>query len=611
MPPDPVRVEVDRSDSENGYHKQVSAEDDNLMLQLLRDHARDENETAAPLAAVQQSASSSSVVPGGCVGLAPKIHSLRTETGKFRTRLYPFANDIAFGAGADRDGRVKEIAVQQLAVASGTQFETKIVESHWEVFCEIRGREPWSPIPSGHELRCFVQELAGVRRANGESLYKYNTLKKRLNALRVCIERRDRNAWAARDAVTDAYLQRLQSTHVGLNRCVLCLPIDIEENRVLVKTALAFTPNMSLTVRMTRLRGALLQALLQNSGVRPSSAGVASGYAHRQDPNFPSVADLMTTGEDDEEGDDKDNEGGKIVPPIGGLVVACPGHQVCHRRKLGILAVVTWTSPFSRATPFLMLPPFGSLGWAGSWSRRRRSEHSSLFSLPHAEREATGTPTNDEFVEALRKALPVGRVENLSILRHVVCPQNTRWDGFFMHASNTFARKIKKRPPTFAQIITAELAAGVLSEEEFELRDLERGPGKELARLPEGVSMKGKEKAPEEETDKTNEGKEMKEEEYAGGYPRNIVTGEWRAVTFDRSADWAPKYHKYTRRSEEEIAADPKVAPKPMVSKAEDVKAKEEAFVALSCAEEFDALNIYQKKSSASLCTLHLLGAAS
>ncbi|KAJ3164637.1 hypothetical protein HDU88_005286 [Geranomyces variabilis] len=112
-----------------------------------------------------------------------------------------------------------------------------------------------------------------------------------------------------------------------------------------------------------------------------------------------------------------------------------------------------------------------------------------------AEREVTTTPTNDEFVEALRKAVPVGRVENLSILRHVVCPQNTRWDGYFMHASNTFASKIKKRPPTFAQIIKAALAAGVLYEPEFELRDLEKGPGKELARLPEGVPIKGKEKA--------------------------------------------------------------------------------------------------------------------
>ncbi|KAJ3164638.1 Uncharacterized protein HDU88_005287 [Geranomyces variabilis] len=79
------------------------------------------------------------------------------------------------------------------------------------------------------------------------------------------------------------------------------------------------------------------------------------------------------------------------------------------------------------------------------------------------------------------------------------------------------------------------------------------------------------------EKEKTETTTEVEEADEYGGYPRNIVTGEWRAVTFDQSADWSPKYHAYVRRSDEEIAADPKVAPKPRVLKEEE--------------EELDALN--------------------
>ncbi|KAJ3172859.1 hypothetical protein HDU87_007786 [Geranomyces variabilis] len=314
-------------------HTQVAPEDDELMLQELRVHTQvapedDElmlQELRVPLRVHNDVETVNPVVPGAWVGPAPKISTPHTESGKFRTRLNPFANNVAFGAGANLDERVRqlEVTAQELAVAPGTKSETKIVESHWEVFCEMRGKEPWSPIPSGRELRCFVQALADARRADGETLYNYTTLKKRLVLLRGCIQKRNRNAWAARDAetchdmehATDAYLQGLLTTHVGLNRRVPCLPIGMEENRLLVKTALTFTPNMYITVRMLSLRGALLQALLHTSGVRPSSAGVATGYGYRQDPNFPSVADMMTCADEE---DDKDVEG-NTKAPIGGL----------------------------------------------------------------------------------------------------------------------------------------------------------------------------------------------------------------------------------------------------------------------------------------------------
>ncbi|KAI8593339.1 hypothetical protein BDZ88DRAFT_435959 [Geranomyces variabilis] len=327
--------------TENDRDQQVAAEDDDLMLQQLRERVRSDDVTvdaagprdahnvdvmvdaAGPSAALapKPRASPSSVRPGAWMGPPAKIFTPRTETGKFRTRLNPFANNVAFGEGSNLNERVREATAQELAIAPRTRSETMIVESHWEVFCELRGKEPWSPIPSGHEVRCFVQALADARRADGHSLYNYTTLKTRLVLLRVCIQKRNRNAWAARDAetchdmerATDMFLQGPQTTNVGLNRRMLCMPIGVEENRLLVKTALTFTANMSPTVRMLSLRSALLQALLHTSGVRPSSAGVAVGYGYRQDPNFPSVADLMSAGNEDDE------EGGETKPPIGGL----------------------------------------------------------------------------------------------------------------------------------------------------------------------------------------------------------------------------------------------------------------------------------------------------
>ncbi|KAJ3164636.1 hypothetical protein HDU88_005285 [Geranomyces variabilis] len=322
----------EESGTENDNDTQVPAEDDDLMLLQLRARVRNDDVTvdaaagpSAALAAMPQAlrALSSSVLPGAWVGPAPQIVTPRTESGKFRTRLNPFANNIAFGADANLDERVRQVTAQELAVAPGTKSETMIVESHWEVFCEMRGKAPWSPIPDGHELRCFLQALADARRTDGETLYNYTTLKKRLVLLRGCIQKRNRNAWAARDAetchdmerATDAYLQGLQTTNAGLNRRVPCMPIGMEENRLLVKTALTFTANMSITVRMLSLRGALLQALLHTSGVRPSSAGVATGYGYRQDPDFPSVADMMTCADEEDNEDDE----GNTKPPIGGL----------------------------------------------------------------------------------------------------------------------------------------------------------------------------------------------------------------------------------------------------------------------------------------------------